>query len=244
MSGVFAVSRAIWDDPDFANEPLTQREAFLWLLGAAAWKDRKVRVNSTTIELRRGEFCFAIRFLAEKWQWSKSRVARYLDMLQKRDIIRYTERDKLKVYSIKNYNEYQIIGLPKRDTERDNQRDLIGTGAGQDRDKEETLKQENNISPPKPPRGRQLDRESQERFEQFWQTYPRRTAKRSAERAYAQALARASPEEILSGAKRYARERHGQDVRYTAHPATWLNADRWKDEAPARDADWDLLQAL
>lgn len=141
--GVFAVARSIWDDGDFASEPFTEREAFMWLVGAAAWKVGKVRINNSPVVIERGEFCFAVRFLAGRWQWSKSRVDRFLNRLENRDTIRATHRDKLKVYSIKNYNTFQVVGLPHRDKHRDTERDLSGTSPGQVRDKEETGKQVN-----------------------------------------------------------------------------------------------------
>lgn len=138
--GVFAVSRAIFDDPDFANEPFTQREAFMWLVANAAWKDHKTRGTRGVVTLKRGEFCFAIRYLAERWQWSKSRVERFISALKNRDTIEDTKRDGEQVYFIKKYNEFQVIGLPSRDAERDTNRDSSGTAAGQERDKEETGK--------------------------------------------------------------------------------------------------------
>jgi hypothetical protein len=72
-----------------------------------------------------------------------------------------------------------------------------------------------------------------ESFQEFWSVYPRRVAKESARRAFERALnAGAAPETLIAGAKRYAIERAGQEPRYTKHPATWLNAGCWEDEAP------------
>jgi hypothetical protein len=39
-------------------------------------------------------------------------------------------------------------------------------------------------------------------------------------------------EALIAGAQRYAVERREQDPKYTKHPATWLNAGCWQDEAP------------
>lgn len=70
-------------------------------------------------------------------------------------------------------------------------------------------------------------------FDEFWHLFPRRTAKRAAQKSYRGAIARgADPVQILTGAKRYAAERQGQDERYTKHPSTWLNGDCWADGAP------------
>jgi hypothetical protein len=140
---VFAVARSIWDDGDFAPEPFTEREAWMWLVSAAAWKDIRARGNAGAVDLKRGEFSFATRFLAEKWKWSKSRVDRFIQRIENRGSIRDTSRDNAKIYLVSKYNEYQVVGLPKRDSERDTQRDDSGTRAGQQRDKEETGKQDN-----------------------------------------------------------------------------------------------------
>jgi hypothetical protein len=69
---------------------------------------------------------------------------------------------------------------------------------------------------------------SEDTFEGFWSIYPRKVAKGSAKRAYRNALKRASAEEILAGAQRYASTK--PDPQFTAHAASWLNADRWLDE--------------
>jgi hypothetical protein len=75
-------------------------------------------------------------------------------------------------------------------------------------------------------------------FEAFWSAYPRREGRRAAERAYSAALNRgADPSDVLRGAMRYAAERDRerdavQRHRFTAMPATWLNADRWDDHPP------------
>lgn len=135
---VYGVSREIWKDPDFADEPFTEREAWLWLVGAAAWKQIKTRGNSGSVTLQRGEFSFALTFLATKFKWNKSKVERFLKRLENRDTIRDASRDGSKVYFIKNYNRFNVVGVEKSDAVRDDKRDATETTARRDRDKEET----------------------------------------------------------------------------------------------------------
>ncbi len=72
-------------------------------------------------------------------------------------------------------------------------------------------------------------------FEDFWAVYPRRVARAAAEKAWAKAVRSIDAETIVAGARRYAEERRGGETRFTAHPATWLNAGRWADDpAPVR----------
>jgi Helix-turn-helix domain len=67
-------------------------------------------------------------------------------------------------------------------------------------------------------------------FEQFWKIYPRKVAKGAAQKAWEKAVKTAKAQDIIAGAERYAKD-GARDPKFTAHPATWLNAQRWLDEA-------------
>jgi hypothetical protein len=70
-----------------------------------------------------------------------------------------------------------------------------------------------------------------ERFEEFWQAYPRKVSKGGALKAWAKAVKTTDPATLIAGAMRYSAERTGQDPTYTKHAATWLNQGCWTDEA-------------
>lgn len=75
----------------------------------------------------------------------------------------------------------------------------------------------------------------------FWTAYPRKVGKGQARKAWTTAIRKADPAAIIAGAKAYGEQRHGQDPQYTAHPATWLNGERWADQqaTPDRNSlDW------
>ena len=78
-------------------------------------------------------------------------------------------------------------------------------------------------------------------FELFWNAYPRHVSKGGARKAYAAAIGKTTPEQLLAGAKRYAGERTGQDPKFTKHPASWLNQECWADE-PAPDPTMRLFE--
>lgn len=65
-------------------------------------------------------------------------------------------------------------------------------------------------------------------FSRFWSVYPRKASKGSARRAWAKAIRIASPVEIIQAAISYAADPN-RDPTFTAHPATWLNGERWLD---------------
>jgi hypothetical protein len=70
-------------------------------------------------------------------------------------------------------------------------------------------------------------------FEIFWEAYPNKTGKPSAEKAFSQAIKRASLDEIVAGARTYAAK---ADDRQWCSPVKWLSDDRWKDQ-PAKPPD-------
>ena len=100
------------------------------------------------------------------------------------------------------------------------------------RERDRGREREEKESPPKAPRKRVacLNADQSKIFEEWYGIYPLHKARLAAEKAFLGALARASPAELLAGAARYRDECAGKERRYIAHPATWLNAGRWKDE--------------
>jgi hypothetical protein len=110
--GVFAVDRGIWDHPSFANEPLTEREAWIWLIGAAAFKPHRRRVGSVAVELNPGQLAASTRFMADKWGWSEPRVRRFLKRLKTDAMIDAATDAGVTVVTICNYRKYQKVSLP------------------------------------------------------------------------------------------------------------------------------------
>ncbi len=68
--------------------------------------------------------------------------------------------------------------------------------------------------------------------------------KQTALRAYQAASKRPdfSLGDLLTATRHYAQERTGEDERFTKHPATFLNDDRWRDHIspPERRTDNDV----
>lgn len=134
MGGTVNISRSIWQDAAFKSEPFTEREAFIWLIMDASYTCREKRVGNVTVTLRRGQLIASVRFMAEAWQWSKSRVDRFLWRLENRDMIGTDSGTGVNVITICKYDDYQ--GKPKGSgTANFKNRDSSGTAAGQQRDK-------------------------------------------------------------------------------------------------------------
>lgn len=73
-----------------------------------------------------------------------------------------------------------------------------------------------------------------DRFSEFWDQYPHRNGakkgKAAAQKSWQKAIkARASPDQIIAGAMRYAGDRQVLQG-YAKDPSTWLNNKGWEDE--------------
>lgn len=97
------------------------------------------------------------------------------------------------------------------------------SGQSPEHEKGETEKG-NRVSPPTP-----------SRFDEWWESYPRRDGKIAARKVYDRTIKRglATHDELVAGACRYAQARAGQDPQFTKMPTTWLNAGSWADEPAA-----------
>lgn len=77
--------------------------------------------------------------------------------------------------------------------------------------------------------------DTRDAFEAWWHAYPRRVAKKAAYVAF-ERVRRAGEvpfECLMSAVGVYARAMVGKDMKYVAHPTTWLNQGRWDDDSAA-----------
>ncbi|NUO92760.1 MAG: hypothetical protein HOQ18_18335 [Dermatophilaceae bacterium] len=70
------------------------------------------------------------------------------------------------------------------------------------------------------------------RFDEFWDVYGKKVKRADAEKKWAKAIRKASPDRIIAAAGAYvAYERaNNQGGRFIADPSTWLHGERWLDE--------------
>lgn len=73
--------------------------------------------------------------------------------------------------------------------------------------------------------------QNDEHFAKFWDAYPRRKAKKEAQKKFNKAVKDGvEPDVLIEAAKVYAKSVAGKEDKYIAYPTTWLNQGRWDDE--------------
>jgi hypothetical protein len=115
MSGpnVFGVARSVWDHPALQERrAFSRREAWIWLVSEAGWKQRRVRHAGHTFTIERGQLAHSIRFMAKAWRWEQTKVVRFVTDLKTETMITTETATGITVTTICNYDRYQVVGLP------------------------------------------------------------------------------------------------------------------------------------
>lgn len=118
MSGFITIERDLWDHELFAEGEMTEREAWVWMIAEAAWKDTDHRVGKSMHSVPRGSFMITLRGLQKAFRWkSDKRVRTFLKVLENEGMIGRTivgQRNAPKTHvTIRNYDKYQKTGRTK-----------------------------------------------------------------------------------------------------------------------------------
>lgn len=77
-------------------------------------------------------------------------------------------------------------------------------------------------------------------FDKWWAAYPRKTAKKAAQKAYKAAIKDgATPTRLIAALNNHiaAWRAENREARYIPYPSTWLNSGNWEDETPTSPAN-------
>lgn len=131
MSGWIRVERKVFTDEFFAREPMSEREAWLWMLSSAAWEDTTHRVGGQVLPVPRGSFMATLREMQSVFGWrSDTKVRNFLKRLEAERMVERTTcgpRNAPKTHvTICKYDEYQSSertkNAPKTHRERTEKR--------------------------------------------------------------------------------------------------------------------------
>lgn len=150
MSGYIRLYRG-WRDCDaFGDEPMSEREAWLWLIEHAAWKPMtRSTLKGERIRIDRGQMHVSLRALEKVFGWGKNKVARFLRRLEDCEMIGTASGQSGTILTILNYAKYQ--------DDRDGRDTETGTASGRSRDTQEEGKEGKEEKTPAPKRGRTVD---------------------------------------------------------------------------------------
>lgn len=226
MSGTVNIARSIFDHAVFADEPKTEREAWIWLIMEASWKPRTRRVGAVVVETQRGQLAASVRFLASAWKWTAPKVQRYLKRLEKMEMIRAQADTGVTVITICNYDQYQA-GSQASDTPPIQQRYSADTN-----EKKEVIREEGKEDADASLAVREP---SSPTFDQFWAEWPLSKVKKDAARKAFSGLSAKQRIAATGSARQWALNwKRDHPSLSDIHPSSYLNGKRWEDELPAQ----------
>jgi len=226
-------------DHHLADDPACRRWAWLDLCHMAAYKDTTRIVKGVVVPLKRGELLVSLRYLAERWKWSRGKVERFLAFLCLAGVDKIetvTETRAGTVYRIATYEHWALggtsTGTPSG-TSTGRSRDADGTLTGQSTEVTEVT--DIADEPPsadggaKKPKKRATRTNFPPEFEQVWLTHPRGTKKQAFEHWRKTVPSTIEQERLLRALRRY-REREVSD-KFLGHDLwRWIRDRRWEEQ--------------
>lgn len=106
--GWIKLHRSIMDHPLYHAEPFTRLQAWVDLLLMANIDRRVMLVRGVRIEVERGQVVRSKDYLAGRWRWSRSKVKRYLKLLEDEDMIVQQNTSLISKITVVNYDKFQV----------------------------------------------------------------------------------------------------------------------------------------
>lgn len=104
----YLMHRGWMDNSAFKPVPLTEREAWAWLIENAAYEDTVINIRGVPVQIKRGSLSHSVRFLDEAWQWKGAEsVRRYLRRLENWGMTSLKTVSGRMLITISNYEKYQ-----------------------------------------------------------------------------------------------------------------------------------------
>ncbi|WP_217077718.1 hypothetical protein [Clostridium baratii] len=103
----------LWED-----KPFSRGQAFIDLLLMVNHQDKKILFNGDLIEVKRGSKITSLRKLSEEWGWSTKKTKKFLELLEKDNMITVKTDNKKTLVTIENYSLYQDSGNTKETEEK------------------------------------------------------------------------------------------------------------------------------
>ena len=274
-NGWICLHRKIIDSMVFQNEGLLK--LWIWCLAKAnhetAWVPFVTGRSVSSVKVKPGQFIFGRKSAAKELMMDESTIYKRMKLLEKHKNLTIESNTHYSIISIINWDTYQNIKLNgniESNRQVTGKEQASNTNNNDNNDNKEEIYDQNSLidsvssedSQPTPPSNK-LNRECSAKKKQamseqlstsfglFWQEYPRKVSKKTAESAWIKINPQnGTVEKILSALKEYKKTEQWQknNGQFIPHPSSWLNQERWKDEitcnVSSENTDWSYWENL
>lgn len=129
-NGYIKLYRKCLENEFFLEKPFDRWRAFECLLISARYKPSRVILKGQVIELEAGQLIVSEKKLAEKWDWSRGKVRRFLSLLESLQMIQVNGTAYGTLVTIENYTKYQCDGTSDGTTDSTSDSTTDGTTDG------------------------------------------------------------------------------------------------------------------
>lgn len=135
MEGWISLHRQISDNALWTCEKFSRGQAWVDLLLLANHKDSYFYHRGNRVDIKRGQVGWSQLSLSKRWKWSRSKVKKFIEDLEKEQQIEQQKASVLQLITIKNYDRYQ---------EKEQQKDNRKTIEEQQNDTDNNVNNDNN----------------------------------------------------------------------------------------------------
>ena len=208
--GWISLHRKIQDHWLWENkESYSNIQAWIDILLTVNHTDKKVLIKSTLFDVKRGDSIMSLDTWANRWNWNKSKVRRFLKVLEVDGMIQLKNETQTTRITVCKYDSYQDIGNTNE------------TEVKRKRNGSETQVTPNN----------NVNNENKEnklkQFSIFWDSYAKKTDNKKCKDKFIK-LPQQDIDKILEVVNDYVRST--PDEKFRKNPLTWLNGQCWNDE--------------
>lgn len=119
--------RKLMDDPLYFAEPFSKMQAWIDLLLLANFADRVTFIRGNRVTIKRGQVAYSREWFSGRWRWSRGKIDRFFDMLERENMIGRQKSAVITCISILNYDTYQDNGSTDRSVNRSADRSANGS---------------------------------------------------------------------------------------------------------------------
>ncbi len=224
MEGWIKLHRKIEDNPLYFSEPFTRIMAWIDLLVLANHTGNFYYCRGIRVDIKSGQVGRGIETLATRWKWSRGKVERFLNHLEKDNQIVRQKTNVTTLISILNYHEYQQGDKANGNTNGKASSKADGQQIVKQTDTIKNVKNDNNVKNDK-----EVYNGTDISFSNFWEEYKKTVG-------YKRCLAKWNNGSLSKEKKKLAIDylpgykESKPDKNYRQNPLTYLNGETWNDE--------------
>lgn len=109
--GWIKLHRKVLDCWIWQEKPYDKARAWVDLLLLAMHRDKKLLIDNEVVVISRGSFMTSIVKLADRWGWSRCKAMRYLELLEREQMLNTKRTPKGTLVTIVKYEDYQIVDM-------------------------------------------------------------------------------------------------------------------------------------